>query len=166
MTRWRGTGGFVHQFAEVDPRARLGDFVRVWQFASILEDAEIGDWSVVGSGCWIGRGCCIGANVHINHGSFLPHGTVIEDGVFIGPNVTMTDDKYPVAGNSQGYDAQPPVIRRGASIGAGAIILPGVVIGERAQIAAGAIITKDVGPGVLIRGEPARARPDYARAVV
>lgn len=153
------TGGFVHALADVNPRARIGDFVQVWQFASILEGAEIGDWCVVGSCAWVGRGVKIGANTHINHGAFIPHGTIIEEGVFIGPNVTFTDDKYPVAGNTQGYHAEPPIIRRGASVGAGAVILPGVIIGERARIGAGAIVTKNVGASVMIRGEPARPRP-------
>ncbi len=150
-------GPTIHPPVVITYDVALGAGAVVWQFTTILTGTKIGDGSVIGSGCWVGRGCRIGAGVHLNHGCFIPHGTVIEDGVFFGPNVTLTDDRYPVAGNAK-YRADPPVIRAGASIGAGAVILPGVTIGRRAMIAAGAVISRDVPDGELFRGEPAVSR--------
>lgn len=147
----------IHGPAVIADDVAFGDGCTVWQFATILAGTVIGDDTVIGSGCWIGKDCRIGRGVRINHGCFLPHGTVIEDGVFLGPCVVMTDDRMPVAGNAA-YHAQPPVIRAGASIGAGAIVLPGVTIGAGAMIGAGAVVTRDVPAGDLARGQPARLR--------
>lgn len=133
----------------------FGDFVEVWQFATILGGTQIGDDTVIGSCCWIGRNCHIGSGVRINHGTFIPHGARIEDGVFIGPGVTFTDDKHPRAKN-RNYHAEPPIVRKGASIGAGAVILPGVEIGAGAMVAAGAVVTRDVPANVTVIGLPAK----------
>jgi acetyltransferase-like isoleucine patch superfamily enzyme len=146
----------IHPASLVDASARLGEGVRVWQFATVLGETEIGAGSVVGSCVWIGQGCRIGRNVRLNHGAFVPHGTVIEDDVFIGPNVTLTDDRYPRAGNRR-YRAEPPAIRAGASLGAGCVVLPGVEIGAGAMIGAGAIVTRDVAAGMTVIGRPGRA---------
>lgn len=143
----------IHARAEISPDARLATGVTVWQCATILGGTIIGPWTVIGSCVWIGRECRIGANCRLNHGVFVPHRTIIEDDVFIGPGAILTDDRYPVAGNKD-YDAKPPIIRKGASIGAGAIILPGIEIGIGAMIAAGAIVTKDVPTGVVAFGAP------------
>ena len=112
---------------------------------------------MIGSGCWIGRNVRIGHGVRINHGCFIPSGTIIKNKVFLGPGVTLTDDKLPRAGNVN-YKAQPPLILHGASIGAGAVILPGVTIGARAMVGAGAVITKDVPDDDTAMGNPARLR--------
>ena len=135
----------------------LGRGSVVWQFASILEGTVIGEDCVIGSCAWIGKNCRIGNGVHIQHGAFLPNGTVVEDNAFIGPNVTLTDDKYPVSAN-RGYKAQPPVVRKNAAIGAGATILPGVVVGERAMVAAGAVVTRNVINDGLVIGVPAQMK--------
>jgi UDP-2-acetamido-3-amino-2,3-dideoxy-glucuronate N-acetyltransferase len=145
----------IHRFSEISQDARLHPTVKVYQFASIGSNTVIGAGSVVGANVWIGRDCSIGRNVRIQTGAFLPNGTVIQDEVFIGPNVTMTDDKYPRAGN-HGYVAQPPRIWAGASIGANATILPGVIIGSNAMVAAGAVVTHDVMADDKVVGIPAR----------
>ena len=135
----------------------LGRGSVVWHLATICEYTVIGEDCVIGSCAWIGRNCRIGNGVHIQHGAFLPNGTIIEDNAFIGPNVTLTDDKYPRSGN-RGYQALPPIIKNGASIGAGATILPGVVIGEEAMVAAGAVVTRDVINGGIVIGVPAQMK--------
>lgn len=145
----------IHPQACVHETARVAESTSVWQFASVCEGTVIGPGGVIGSGAYIGKNCRIGANVRIQHGAFIPNGTVIDDDVFIGPNVTMTDDKYPRAGN-HGYVAQPPRIYRGASIGAAATILPGVLIGSRSMVAAGAVVTHDVQAEDKVIGIPAR----------
>lgn len=141
----------IHPLTVISELARLHPTVKVYQFATICEDTVIGDGSVIGANVWIGKGCKIGRGVRIQTGAFIPSGTLIGDRVFIGPNVTMTDDKYPRAGNS-GYIAQPPIIYSDASIGANATILPGVVVGMNAMVAAGAVVTKDVHFGDVVMG--------------
>lgn len=147
----------IHPQACVHDTAKIAESTTVWQFASVGPGTVVGPGSVVGSCAYIGKGCRIGANVRIQHGVFLPNHSVVEDNAFIGPNVTCTDDKYPRSGNS-GYNAQPPHILKGASIGAGAVLLPGVVIGSNAMVAAGAVVTHDVGFGEVVKGIPARAQ--------
>lgn len=147
----------IHNKANVDSCASVHGTTDVWQFASIGYGTIVGSHGVIGSCAYIGKNCLIGAGVRIQHGVFLPNGSVVEDDAFIGPNVTATDDKYPRSGNKN-YVAQPPVIRRGASIGAGAVLLPGVVVGEYAMVAAGAVVTHDVEPGQMVLGVPARLR--------
>lgn len=141
----------------IDPNVKFGNNVTVWQYASILPGTEIGDDCVIGSCVWIGRNCRIGKGVHINHGTFIPHGTVIGDFVFFGPGVMLTDDRRPIAGNKR-YTPEPPVIKEWASIGAGAVILPGVTIGSGAMVGAGAVVTRDVGATVTAIGMPARSK--------
>lgn len=150
--------GRIHEPSSIGREVRIGDGTEVWQFASILDFTEIGANCVVGTGCWIGSNCRIGDGVRINHGTFIPHRTVIGDDVFLGPGVVMTDDKYPVAGNRDSYKAEPPIIERRASLGAGVLVLPGVTIGEAAVIGAGAVVTRDVLPGEMVMGVPARVR--------
>ena len=145
----------IHKFAEISLDARLHSTVKVYQFATICANTVVGEGSVIGASVWIGRDCSIGRGVRIQTGAFIPNGTVIQDRVFIGPNVTMTDDKYPKAGN-HGYVAQPPKIYAGASIGANATILPGVIVGCNAMVAAGAVVTHDVMGEEKVRGLPAR----------
>jgi len=135
----------------------LGHGTVIWQLASICEHTIIGENCVVGTSVWIGKNCRIGDRVRIQTGAFIPNRTVIEDDVFIGPLVVLTDDKHPRAGNHD-YEALPPTIRRGASIGAGAVILPGVVVGEHAMVAAGAVVTRDVMNDGLAIGMPAKMR--------
>jgi UDP-2-acetamido-3-amino-2,3-dideoxy-glucuronate N-acetyltransferase len=147
----------IHPLAVIDESSKLAPSVKVYQFATICARTKVGALSVIGTSVWIGRDCTIGENVRIQTGAFIPNGSVIEDHVFIGPNVTMTDDKYPRSGNT-GYHAQPPHICRGASIGAGAVILPGIVVGSSAMIAAGAVVTHDVGYGEVVKGVPARVK--------
>ncbi len=139
----------------VDPTASIGGGSVIWHFARVLANARIGKDCSIGSCAEIGRGASIGDRTRISSGVFIPSNAVIGADVFIGPNVTMTDDRHPQAGNSR-YQAEPPVIDNGASIGAGAILLPGVKIGHHAFVAAGAIVTKDVPPNTSVRCEPAR----------
>jgi acetyltransferase-like isoleucine patch superfamily enzyme len=129
--------------------------VKVWAYSQVLPGTSIGRDSVIGSNCYVGRDCKIGQNVRIQHGCFIPNGTIIGDHVFIGPNVTLTDDKYPVSGNTN-YLAEPPIIEDHVSIGAGAVILPGLLLGRGCLVGAGSVVTKDIKPGQTVMGVPAR----------
>ena len=145
--------GNVENF--IDPTAKIGEGTNVWHYAVVLADVVIGSECSIGSHCEIGRGSKIGSGARISNGVFLPSNSIIGVGVFIGPGVIFTDDKYPVSGNV-GYKSEPPCVGDWASIGAGAVILPGVVIGCNAMIGAGSIVTREVPRGTIIRGDPSR----------
>jgi len=145
----------IHQTAQVHETAKLGEGTTVWACANIMAEVVTGRNCSIGFGAEIGRGSILGDDVRIGFGVFLPSNTRVGDRVFIGPNVTMTDDKYPKV-NNPSYKAMPPTIHDDVSIGAGAVILPGVCIYHGATIGAGAVVTKDVPPGAIAIGNPAR----------
>lgn len=145
----------LHGPVTIHPDANLAEDCQVYQYATICEGACIGMNTVIGSGAWVGKRVTIGHNTRIQHGAFIPNDTVIGANVFIGPNATLTDDKYPFAGNHT-YRPEPPVLKDWCSIGAGAVILPGVTIGERAMVGAGAVVSQDVQPFTVVVGVPAR----------
>jgi acetyltransferase-like isoleucine patch superfamily enzyme len=114
----------------------------------------MGHRCVIGSATFIGRDSILGDDVHLNHGVFLPNGSRLGHRVFIGPNVTCTDDKHPRVNNPR-YHAEPPIIGDDANIGAGAVILPGVRLGKGCTIGAGAVVTRSVPEGETWIGIPA-----------
>ena len=144
----------IHPSADVHSQT-IGEGTRVWQFCVILEGARIGRNCNINAHCFIEGDVSIGDNSTIKSGVYLWDGTIIEDNVFVGPNATFTNDRYP---RSKQYPDRFPVttIKQGASIGAGAVILPGLTIGENALIGAGAVVTKDVPARALVVGNPGR----------
>ncbi|MEP4374393.1 MAG: acyltransferase, partial [Algoriphagus sp.] len=134
---------------------KIGQTTTVWQFVVILENAQIGENCNINSHNFIENDVVIGDNVTVKSGVYLWDGIRIEDDVFIGPNVTFTNDKFPRSKQYPG-EFQKTLIKKGASIGAGAIILGGITIGEKAMVAAGSLVTKDVPPYTLVKGSPAQ----------
>lgn len=132
----------IHSLSDVQS-TNIGENTNIWQFCVILKGAKIGNNCNICSHCFIENDVVIGNNVTVKCGVQLWDGIVIEDDVFIGPNVTFCNDKYPKSRNKD-WKLEPVIVKKGASIGANATILPGITIGENALIAAGAIITKDV----------------------
>ena len=132
----------IHELSDVQSK-NIGKDTNIWQYCVILPNAKIGDNCNICSHCFIENDVVIGDNVTIKNGVSLYDGMRIEDDVFIGPNATFCNDKYPKSKNKN-FKLEPIVIKKGASIGANATILPGVTIGENALIAAGAVVTKDV----------------------
>ncbi|MHB8210554.1 MAG: acyltransferase [Acidithiobacillus sp.] len=145
---------FIHPLADVQSGA-IGEDTKIWQFVVILPKAKIGRDCNICSHCFIENDVVVGDRVTIKNGVQLWDGLRIEDDVFIGPNVTFTNDKFP---RSKAYPDYFPrtIVRKGTSIGGGAVILPGLTIGEKAMIGAGAVVTRDVAPGSTIIGNPAR----------
>ena len=141
----------IHPLSDV-ANTNIGNGTNIWQLCVVLPDAIIGSECNICSHCFIENKVRIGNNVTIKCGVQIWDGTTIEDNVFIGPNVTFCNDKHPISKNKT-FNLQEIVIRKGASIGANATILPGVEIGEYAVIGAGAIITKSVKSYELIRGK-------------
>jgi UDP-2-acetamido-3-amino-2,3-dideoxy-glucuronate N-acetyltransferase len=140
----------IHPLSDVSSKM-IGENTSVWQFCVILPGAVIGDNCNICSHCFLENNVKIGNNVTIKCGVQIWDGIIVEDDVFIGPNVTFCNDKYPVSKNKD-FNLQGIVVRKGASIGANATILPGVEIGEYSIIGAGAIITKNVSPHELVKG--------------
>lgn len=132
----------IHPLSDVKSQ-NIGKDSNIWQFCVVLERAKIGNNCNICSHCFIENNVIIGNNVTIKSGVQLWDGIMIEDDVFIGPNVSFTNDKYP---RSKHYPKKflQTIIKKGATIGAGAVILPGITIGEYALIGAGAIVTKNV----------------------
>ncbi len=147
---------FVHPMADVQSE-NIGQDARIWQFVVVLPGARIGSDVNICSHCFVENDVIIGDRVTIKNGVQLWDGLRIADEVFVGPNVTFTNDRYP---RSQNLDAEllSTVVEKGASIGAGAVICPGITIGAGAMVAAGAVVTRDVSAGTLVVGNPAKAR--------
>lgn len=148
-----GAGAAVGCAAVVCAGSRIGPRAVVADGALIREGAVIGAESVVGHASSVGRGAVIGERVRIMSKCGISPATRIEDDVFIASLVVTVDDA--TAGRRRGEPAEV-VLRRGCRIGAGAVILPGVEIGEGALVGAGAIVARSVPPGTLVRGEAAR----------
>jgi acetyltransferase-like isoleucine patch superfamily enzyme len=153
--------------------ARLGDGVSVGAGAVVLAGAELGDGCVIGDqahvrertsigpGCVVGRGASvendvrIGARVRLQTNAYITAWSVVEDDVFVAPGAVTTND--PTAGRRRhGEELRGPTLRRACRVGAGAVLLPGVEVGEEAFVAAGAVVTSDVPARAVVMGVPAR----------
>ena len=152
-----GTAPFVHASALVDSGAVLGEGVKIWHFCHVMEGARIGAGSQLGQGCFVGRNVVIGAGVRIQNQVSIFEGVELEDDVFVGPNATFTNVKNPRAHVDRRSALAHTVVRRGATIGANATILPGVELTEHCFVGAGAVVTRDVAPYALVVGVPASA---------
>ncbi len=133
----------------------IGKSTKVWhkEYSNIHSKAEIGENCRIHSHVWIGERVVIGDNCKIEAFVFIPTGVTIENNVFVGPHVTFTNDKNPPSG---GKEWSSTMVKSGAVIGAGAIILPGITIGESTMVGAGAVVTKDVPPKTTVVGNPAK----------
>jgi UDP-2-acetamido-3-amino-2,3-dideoxy-glucuronate N-acetyltransferase len=148
-------GYFAHPTAEISPKAKVGKGTRIWNQTGVREEAEIGQDCNIGRNIYIDVGVKIGNRVKVENGVSIYRGVTIEDGVFLAPNVTFTNDMFP-RGFSDKWEAVPTLVGRGATVGANATVVCGVVIGEYAYVGAGAVVTRDVPPHGLAFGNPAR----------
>lgn len=148
-------GALIHPNATVGP-ARVGDGSRIWQYASVIRDAVIGDDCTIGAGATI-DGATLGDRCLVQSGARIYAGTVIGDDVFIGPNAVFANDLWPETDKLGFYpecfcdEKQAILVGNGASIGAGAVILPGVCIGHNATVAAGCVVERNVPDNMILR---------------
>jgi len=145
---------FIHPNSDVQSK-QVGEGTRVWQYVVVLPGAVIGRDCNICSHCLIENKVIVGDRVTVKSGVQLWDGITLEDDVIVGPNATFTNDQYPRSGN-RNYLMLQTVVRKGASIGANATILPGVTIGPGAMVGAGSVVTKDVPAGVTVAGNPAK----------
>ena len=143
----------IHPLSDVQS-INIGTNTRIWQFSIVLKDAVIGNNCNVCAHTLIENDVVVGNNVTIKSGVYLWDGLRIEDDVFIGPCVAFTNDKTP---RSKQYPEVflSTTVKRGASIGANATILPGVTLGEYCMVGAGAVVTKDIPAYAVVVGNPA-----------
>ncbi len=149
---------------------RVGENVKIYSFVNLYE-CFIGSESRVGAFVEIQKGVVIGEYCKISSHSFICEGITLEDAVFVGHGVLFTNDKWPRACNPDGslkkagdYSLEKTLVKEGASIGSGAVILPGLTLGKKCLIGAGAVVTKDVPDYSIVGGNPARVMGDVRRS--
>ena len=145
---------FIHPNSDVQTK-QIGEGTRIWQYVVVLPGAVIGRDGNICSHCFIENKVVLGDRVTVKCGVQLWDGITLEDDVFVGPNVTFTNDLQPRSRNASAQ-LLPTLVKKGASIGANATILPGLTIGDGAMVGAGSVVTKNVPPGVTVVGNPAR----------
>jgi UDP-2-acetamido-3-amino-2,3-dideoxy-glucuronate N-acetyltransferase len=153
---------------KIAPDVKVGEGVKIYDFVN-LYGCSIGDNSKIGTFVEVQKNASIGKNCKISSHTFICEGVTIEDDVFIGHGVMFINDRHPRATSESGglqteadWVVHPTRIKRGASIGSGAVIMCDVTIGENALIGAGAVVTKDVPDKAIVVGNPARVMPKMA----
>jgi UDP-2-acetamido-3-amino-2,3-dideoxy-glucuronate N-acetyltransferase len=150
-----GAGATVGAGAVVLAGARIGARCVIADQAHVRERVEIGEETVVGRAASVENDVSVGARVRMQTGAYVTAWSLVEDDVFLAPGVMLTND--PTAGRrSRGVDLRGAVLRRACRIGARAVLLPGIEIGEEAFVGAGSVVTRDVAAGTLVMGVPAR----------
>jgi acetyltransferase-like isoleucine patch superfamily enzyme len=146
---------FTHPSAHISTTSSIGNGTKVWINVQIREGAKIGTDCILSKDVYIDHDVMIGNRCKIQNGVSVYNGVTIEDEVFVGPNVTFTNDKIPRAFNAE-WQVTPTLVERGSSIGANATIVCGIVVGSYSMIAAGSVVTKSVPKHALVMGSPAR----------
>jgi acetyltransferase-like isoleucine patch superfamily enzyme len=145
---------FIHPLAVVEDGAKIGSGTSVWHYAHIRAGATVGKDCILGKGVYVDTGVTVGDRCKIQNGVNVYVGVTLEDDVFVGPSATFTNDLTPRAFNKE-WEIVNTSVESGASIGANATVVCGVVVGSLSMIAAGAIVTRDVRPHELVAGAPA-----------
>ena len=154
---------YIHPTALVETE-NIGEDTKIWAFTHIMKNVPVGANCNIGDNCFIETGAVVGNNVTIKNSNMLFEGITLEDGVFVGPHVFFTNDRFPRSARlpeaSMRYTDHEwfaaTTIKYGATLGAAAVILPGVTVGKFAMVGAGAIVTKDIPAQALAIGNPAR----------
>ena len=145
---------FIHDSCDVSPDAEIGDGTAVWNWTKIREHASVGAEVNIGQHVYVDHGVVIGDRCKIQNGVNVYAGVTLGDEVFVGPCATFTNDLTPRATGE--WEVTETVVEDGASIGANATIICGVRLGRGCMVGAGSVVTRDVAPGELVVGNPAR----------
>lgn len=148
----------VHETAIVEPGSTIGPGTAVWHFAHVRAGSQIGADCMLAKGVYVGESAKIGNRVRVQNGVNVFNGVTLEDEVFVGPGVVFTNDRFPRAVNLIDPDFATTIVRRGATLGGGCVIVAGVEIGACAMIGAGSVVTRSVLPYQCVTGNPARPR--------
>jgi UDP-2-acetamido-3-amino-2,3-dideoxy-glucuronate N-acetyltransferase len=147
---------YVHPTAIVDESAIVGDGTKVWHFSHIMKGTRIGERCIFGQNCHVANDVSIGDNVKVQNNVSIYTGTIIEDDVFLGPSCVLTNVTNPRSQINRHALYEKTLIRRGATVGANATIVCGIVLGRYCFIGAGSVVVKDVPDYALVIGNPAR----------
>ncbi len=147
---------FVHETSIVDDGAIVGDGTKIWHFSHVQAGAQIGQNCVLGQNVNVGCEAIIGDDCKIQNNVSIYDGVVLEDNVFCGPSCVFTNDLFPRAHSSQGWEISKTLVKEGASIGANATVVCGHTIGRYAMLGSGSVCTRDVPDYALVVGNPAR----------
>ncbi|MBW6462075.1 MAG: N-acetyltransferase [DPANN group archaeon] len=148
---------FIHETADVSKDAKIGAGTKIWNQAQVRETAVIGTGCIIGKSSYIDVNVIIGNNVKIQNFVAVYDGVVLEDKVFIGPGVIFTNDLYPRA-NSTSRSWSKTLVKEGASIATGTVIVCGNTIGKHAMVGAGSVVTRDIPDYGLAYGNPAKLK--------
>jgi acetyltransferase-like isoleucine patch superfamily enzyme len=151
-----GAGTIVSTGAVVFAGTRIGARVIVGDQACVRERCDIGDDVIIGRGALIENDCAVGELTKIQADAYITSYSTLEDNVFIAPRVITTNDNFMGRTEQRHALRKGPTIRRGARVGGGAVLCPGIEVGEEAFVGAGAVVVTDVRPGVVVVGNPAR----------
>ena len=153
----------IHPTSDLEPDVAIGPRTSVWHRAQIRVGARIGAECIIGRDAFIDEGVSIGDRVKIQNAALVYHGVTVQDGVFIGPNAILTNDRFPRAITADGelaraddWEVSPIILRTGAAIGAGAVVVAGTAVGRFSTVGAGSVVTRDVPDHALVAGNPAR----------
>jgi len=147
---------FKHERALVHPEAQIGEGTRIWANANILKGAIIGEHCNLGDGCYVECGAVVGNHVTLKNGVALFDGVTLADDVFVGAGAAFINDRNPRSHRSDAWVLEKTLVKKGATIGANATIMCGVVIGTYAVIGAGCVVLKNVPDYTIVVGNPDR----------
>jgi UDP-2-acetamido-3-amino-2,3-dideoxy-glucuronate N-acetyltransferase len=146
---------YIHETAVVDAGAGIGAGTKIWHFSHLSASCVVGEGCIIGQNVFIDNNVRVGAGVKIQNNVSLYNGVIIEDEVFLGPSCVFTNVINPRAFIERKHEFKQTTVRRGATVGANATIVCGIIIGEYALVGAGSVVTKDVAPYALVYGNPA-----------
>ena len=152
---------FKHERALVHSGAKIGEGTRIWANANILDGAVIGAHCNVCDGCYAERGSIVGDHVTLKNGVAVFDGVTLENDVFVGAGAAFINDRNPRSHRADAWVLEKTLVKKGATIGANATVMCGVVIGSYAVVGAGCVVTKDVADQTIVIGNPGR-RAGYA----